>query len=160
MTVILIIGIKESANFNSVIVVVKVAVLLVFIGLGANYIFGHRAEAVANWTPFLPPNTGVYGAFGWSGIATAAGVIFFAYIGFDAVSTAAQEAKNPKRDMPIGILGSLVICTILYILVAGVLTGLVKYTQLRRSRPDCDRHRHDGSKLGQQAREARRDLRT
>jgi APA family basic amino acid/polyamine antiporter len=130
VTVILIIGIKESANFNSVIVVVKVAVLLVFIGLGANYIFGHWGDAVANWTPFLPPNTGAYGAFGWSGIATAAGVIFFAYIGFDAVSTAAQEAKNPKRDMPIGILGSLVVCTILYILVAAVLTGLVKYTQL------------------------------
>jgi len=130
VTVVLIIGIKESANFNSIIVVVKVAVLLIFIGLGANYILGHRAEATANWTPFLPPNTGSYGSFGWSGIATAAGVIFFAYIGFDAVSTAAQEAKNPKRDMPIGILGSLVVCTILYILVAVVLTGLVKYTQL------------------------------
>jgi APA family basic amino acid/polyamine antiporter len=78
----------------------------------------------------LPPNAGHYGEFGWSGIATAAGVIFFAYIGFDAVSTAAQEAKNPKRDMPIGILGSLAICTVLYILVAGVLTGLVKYTSL------------------------------
>jgi len=111
-------------------VIVKVAVLLVFLGLGANYILGHRAQAVANWTPFLPANTGHYGDYGWSGIATAAGIIFFAYIGFDAVSTAAQEAKNPKRDMPIGILGSLVICTILYILVVGVLTGLVKYTDL------------------------------
>ena len=130
VTAILVYGIKESANFNSLIVVVKVCVLLVFIALGTNYILGHRAEAVANWTPFLPPNTGHYGDFGWSGIATAAGVIFFAYIGFDAVSTAAQEAKNPKRDMPIGILGSLVICTVLYILVAGVLTGLVKYTNL------------------------------
>src|SRR5437868_5295217 len=130
VTVILVIGIKESANFNSVIVVVKVAVLLVFIGLGVRYILAHRAEAVANWTPFLPPSTGGYGNFGISGIATAAGIIFFAYIGFDAVSTAAQEAKNPRRDMPIGILGSLVICTILYILVAGVLTGLVKYTNL------------------------------
>ena len=130
VTVILIIGIKESANLNSVIVVIKVAVLLVFIGLGANYIMGHHAEAMANWHPFIPPNTGSYGNFGWSGIATAAGVIFFAYIGFDAVSTAAQEAKNPARDMPIGILGSLAICTILYILVAGILTGLVKYTNL------------------------------
>ncbi|MBV8206325.1 MAG: amino acid permease [Acidobacteria bacterium] len=130
VTIILVIGIKESANFNSFIVVVKVCVLLIFLGLGANYIFGHMTEARANWTPFLPANTGEYGNFGWSGIATAAGVIFFAYIGFDAVSTAAQEAKNPRRDMPIGILGSLVICTILYILVAAVLTGLVKYTNL------------------------------
>ena len=130
VTAILVIGIKESANLNSLIVIVKVAVLLVFLGLGANYILGHRAQAVANWTPFLPANTGHYGDYGWSGIATAAGIIFFAYIGFDAVSTAAQEAKNPKRDMPIGILGSLAICTILYILVAGVLTGLVKYNGL------------------------------
>ena len=130
VTVILVIGIKESANFNSLIVVVKVCVLIVFLGIGTNYIMGHRAEAMANWTPFLPQNGGHYGDFGWSGIATAAGVIFFAYIGFDAVSTAAQEAKNPRRDMPIGILGSLVICTILYILVAAVLTGLVKYTAL------------------------------
>jgi basic amino acid/polyamine antiporter, APA family len=130
VTAVLVIGIKESANFNSFIVIVKICVLLVFIGLGANYILGHRAEAVVNWTPFLPPNTGHYGNFGWSGIATAAGVIFFAFIGFDQVSTAAQESKNPARDMPIGILGSLAICTILYILVAGVLTGLVKYTSL------------------------------
>ena len=130
VTVILVIGIKESANFNSLIVIIKVCVLLVFIGLGLNYILGHRSEAIGNWTPFLPSNTGHYGDFGWSGIATAAGIIFFAYIGFDAVSTAAQESKNPKRDMPVGILGSLVICTILYILVAGVLTGLVKYTSL------------------------------
>jgi APA family basic amino acid/polyamine antiporter len=130
VTVVLVIGIKESANLNSLIVVVKVCVLIVFLILGGYYILGHRAEAAANWTPFLPENTGHYGDFGWSGIATAAGVIFFAYIGFDAVSTAAQEAKNPKRDMPIGILGSLIICTILYILVAAVLTGLVKYTAL------------------------------
>jgi basic amino acid/polyamine antiporter, APA family len=111
-------------------VIVKVCVLLVFIGIGANFILNHRAMADMNWTPFLPPNKGHYGQFGWSGIATAAGVIFFAYIGFDAVSTAAQEAKNPKRDMPIGILGSLAVCTILYILTAVVLTGLVKYTSL------------------------------
>ena len=130
VTAVLVYGIKESANLNSLIVVVKVCVLLIFLGLGGNYILGHRAEAAANWTPFLPPNGGHYGDFGWSGIATAAGVIFFAYIGFDAVSTAAQEAKNPKRDMPIGILGSLAICTVLYILVALVLTGLVKYSNL------------------------------
>ena len=130
VTAILVIGIKESADFNSFIVVVKVCVLLVFIGLGFNYILGHRSEAITNWTPFLPPNLGHYGDFGWSGIARAAGIIFFAYIGFDAVSTAAQESKNPKRDMPIGILGSLVICTILYVVVAGVLTGLVKYSSL------------------------------
>lgn len=130
VTLILVIGIKESANFNSAIVVIKVCVLLIFLGLGANYIFGHWSEAMSNWTPFLPKNTGQYGDFGWSGISTAAGIIFFAYIGFDAVSTAAQEAKDPKRDMPRGILGSLIICTILYILVAAVLTGLVKYTSL------------------------------
>ena len=130
VTIILVIGIKESANFNSFIVIIKLCVLLIFIGLGANYILAHWNQAVTNWTPFLPPNTGEYGNFGISGIATAAGIIFFAYIGFDAVSTAAQEAKNPARDMPIGILGSLVICTILYILTAGILTGLVKYTDL------------------------------
>ena len=130
VTVILVIGIKESANFNSFIVIIKVCVLLIFLFLGGTYILAHRSEAIANWTPFLPPNTGSYGDFGISGIATAAGIIFFAYIGFDAVSTAAQEAKNPARDMPIGILGSLVICTVLYIAVAAVLTGLVKYTNL------------------------------
>jgi basic amino acid/polyamine antiporter, APA family len=130
MTTILVIGIKESANLNSFIVVVKVCVLLIFIGLGAAYITKHTALASSNWTPFVPPNEGEFGKYGWTGVIRAAGVIFFAYIGFDAVSTAAQEAKNPKRDMPIGILGSLVVCTILYILVAGVLTGLVKYTTL------------------------------
>jgi APA family basic amino acid/polyamine antiporter len=130
VTAILVIGIKESANFNSFIVIVKVAVLLVFIGLGTSYIMGHRELAAANWHPFIPPNLGEFGKFGWSGIARAAGVIFFAYIGFDAVSTAAQEARKPERDMPIGILGSLVICTVLYILVSGVLTGLVKYDTL------------------------------
>ena len=130
VTIILVIGIKESANFNSFIVIVKVCVLLIFLGLGVNYLMAHGSQASANWTPFIPPNNGGFGKYGWSGIVRAAGVIFFAYIGFDAVSTAAQEAKNPKRDMPIGILGSLVICTILYILVAGVLTGLVNYKQL------------------------------
>ncbi|HEX4785874.1 MAG TPA: amino acid permease [Candidatus Sulfotelmatobacter sp.] len=134
-TAILVIGIKESVTLTSLVVVVKICVLLVFIGIGANYISEHRAEAVANWTPFLPSNTGHYGDFGWSGIATAAGVIFFAFIGFDQVSTAAQESRNPVRDLPIGILGSLAICTVIYILVAGVLTGLVKYTSLDAPAP-------------------------
>jgi APA family basic amino acid/polyamine antiporter len=129
-TAILVIGIKESANFNSAIVIIKVAVLIVFIGIGTNFLFNHPELIRANWHPFIPPNTGAFGEFGMSGILRAAGIIFFAYIGFDAVSTAAQEAKNPEKDMPIGILGSLVICTVLYILVAGVLTGLVNYTNL------------------------------
>src|SRR5256714_10013028 len=135
VTVILVIGIKESANFNSFIVIIKVCVLLVFLALGGAYILSHWSEAVANWHPFLPPNTGNYGAFGISGIATAAGIIFFAYIGFDAVSTAAQEAKNPSRDMPIGILGSLAICTIIYIGVAIVLLGIVPYQRLNVADP-------------------------
>ena len=129
-TIILVIGIKESANFNSAIVIIKVAVLLVFLGIGANFLLGHPDLMRVNWHPFIPPNTGKFGEYGISGILRAAGIIFFAYIGFDAVSTAAQEAKNPERDMPIGILGSLAICTVLYILVAGVLTGLVNYTTL------------------------------
>jgi APA family basic amino acid/polyamine antiporter len=130
VTAILVIGIKESADLNSAIVIVKVAVLLVFIGLGINYLLTHKELALHNWQPFLPPNEGAFGKYGWSGVARAAGVIFFAYIGFDAVSTAAQEAKRPERDMPIGILGSLLICTVLYILVSGTLTGLVKYVSL------------------------------
>ena len=124
VTLLLVIGIKESANVNSVIVIVKVAVVLAVIVAGAAFV--NRA----NWHPFIPANQGSFGAFGLSGIARAAGVIFFAYIGFDAVSTAAQEAKNPQRDMPIGILGSLVICTILYVAVSLVMVGLVPYTQL------------------------------
>jgi basic amino acid/polyamine antiporter, APA family len=126
-TTILVIGIKESANFNSFIVGVKLIVLFIFIGLGGWTLMHHPALIAANWHPFLPPNTGTFGEYGWSGALRASGVIFFAYIGFDAVSTAAQEAKNPKRDMPMGILGSLAICTVLYILVAMVLTGLVNY---------------------------------
>ncbi|HEX5436082.1 MAG TPA: amino acid permease [Gemmatimonadaceae bacterium] len=135
VTAILVIGIRESANFNNIIVLVKVIVLLVFIGLGGYFLMEHTAVAKANWTPFIPPNTGSFGSYGWSGVARAAGVIFFAYIGFDAVSTAAQEAKNPQRDMPIGILGTLVICTILYILVAAVLTGLVAFKNLNVADP-------------------------
>jgi APA family basic amino acid/polyamine antiporter len=127
---ILIVGIKESANFNSAIVIVKVAIVLVFIGIGGYYILQHPDIAKANWSNFIPENTGTYGQFGISGIATGAAVVFFAYIGFDAVSTAAQEAKNPQKDMPIGILGSLAVCTVLYIVVAGILTGMVNYSQL------------------------------
>lgn len=125
----LVIGIKESARFNNVMVIVKVAVILLFIAIGFTFVKG------ANWKPFIPPNTGEFGHFGWSGIFRAAGVIFFAYIGFDAVSTAAQESKNPKKDMPIGIMGSLGISTILYILVAIVLTGIVSYTYLNVADP-------------------------
>lgn len=129
-TTVLIIGIRESANFNTFIVIVKVAVLLVFIGIGASTLIHHPELLKANWHPFVPPNLGHFGQFGWSGVGRGAAVIFFAYIGFDAVSTAAQEAKNPSRDMPIGILGSLAICTVLYILVGLVLTGLVNYRYL------------------------------
>jgi len=130
VTTVLVIGIKESANLNTGIVIVKVSIVLLFIGIAAVYLIKHPAVAAANWHPFIPANTGTYGNFGWSGIATGAAVVFFAYIGFDAVSTAAQEARNPQRDMPIGILGSLVICTVLYILVAWLLTGVVSYTRL------------------------------
>jgi APA family basic amino acid/polyamine antiporter len=135
ITVILVIGIKESANLNSAIVMIKLSIVLVFIGVVGFYGLKHPALFMAHWHPFIPPNTGVTGEFGWSGIARGAGVIFFAYIGFDAVSTAAQEAKNPQRDMPIGILGSLIICTVLYILVSALLTGVVSYTTLNVSDP-------------------------
>lgn len=121
VSTLLIIGIQESARANAVIVVVKVSVVLVVIAVGFSYI------NPANHIPFIPENTGEFGKFGWSGVLRAAGVIFFAYIGFDAVSTAAQEAKRPQRDMPIGIIGSLIVCTILYVLFAYVLTGMVNY---------------------------------
>ncbi|MCX6268167.1 MAG: amino acid permease [Bacteroidetes bacterium] len=129
LTLLLIIGIRESANFNNIMVIVKVAVIIMFIAIGIAFV------QAGNWHPFIPKNTGVWGHFGWSGVLRGAGVIFFAYIGFDAVSTAAQEAKNPQRDMPIGILGSLSISTVLYILVAIVLTGIVSYTTLNVSDP-------------------------
>jgi len=129
VTMLLIIGIQESATVNSVIVVIKVAVVLAVIVAGGMFV--NRS----NWHPFIPTNTGAFGEFGWSGIFRGAAVIFFAYIGFDAVSTAAQEAKNPQRDMPIGILGSLVICTILYVLVSSVMVGLVPYTKLGVAAP-------------------------
>jgi len=125
----LMIGVKESANANTALVVVKALVLVVFIAVGASYV------RRANLTPFIPPNAGAFGSFGWSGVLRGAGVMFFAYIGFDAVSTAAQEARNPGRDMPIGILGSLAICTLLYIGVAIVLIGIVPYTELNVADP-------------------------
>ena len=123
------VGIRQSARFNSLVVVIKVVVILLFIGFGVWYVNG------ANWEPFIPENTGQFGRFGWSGVLQAAGIIFFAYIGFDAVSTAAQEAKNPQRDMPIGIMGSLLICTVLYVAVAAVLTGMVPYAELDSPAP-------------------------
>jgi APA family basic amino acid/polyamine antiporter len=126
---ILVIGIRESAKANNVMVILKLAVVVLFV------IFGLQYVNAGNWKPFIPPSSGEFGQFGWSGVFRGAGLIFFAYIGFDVVSTAAQEAKNPQRDMPIGILGSLVICTLLYVLVALTLTGLVKYDQLNVAHP-------------------------
>lgn len=125
MSLLLIKGTKESATVNGFIVALKVAVVLIFIVLGWKYI------NESNYVPYIPDNTGTFGEFGFSGIIRAAAIVFFAYIGFDAVSTAAQEAKNPKRDMPIGILGSLAICTVLYILFAHVMTGVTSYTTFR-----------------------------
>jgi basic amino acid/polyamine antiporter, APA family len=130
VTTVLVIGIKESANLNNAIVMLKVSIVLVFIGVAGYFVLHHPEIASKNWHPFIPPNTGNFGEYGWSGVARGAGVIFFAYIGFDAVSTAAQETRNPQRDMPIGILGSLIICTVLYIAVSGLLTGVVSYTAL------------------------------
>jgi APA family basic amino acid/polyamine antiporter len=129
LSTLLVIGIRESAGFNNFIVAVKLIVILLFIGFGLSFI------DTSNWKPFVPPNTGEYGHFGISGILRGAAVIFFAYIGFDAVSTAAQEAKNPQRDMPVGILGSLLICTLLYVLVSAVLTGIMSYTELNVPAP-------------------------
>lgn len=122
MSLLLIKGTRESALVNGLIVALKLAVVLIFIFLGWKYI---NAD---NYNPYIPDNTGEFGVFGFSGIIRAAAIVFFAYIGFDAVSTAAQEAKNPKKDMPIGILGSLAICTVLYILFAHVMTGVTSYT--------------------------------
>jgi APA family basic amino acid/polyamine antiporter len=123
------VGIKQSAIFNTVIVAIKVTVVILFILIGVSHI------NPANWHPFIPPNTGEFGHYGLSGVMAAAGVIFFAYIGFDAISTAAQETRNPQRDMPIGILASLVICTVLYVITATVLTGMVSYKELDVAAP-------------------------
>ena len=122
------VGIKQSAFVNSIIVAIKVTVILMFVGFGAMYV---NAD---NWVPFIPENTGP-GQFGMDGVVRAAAIVFFAYIGFDAVSTAAGEAQNPQRDMPRGILGSLVICTVIYIAVCAVLTGMLPYPQLGTAQP-------------------------
>jgi basic amino acid/polyamine antiporter, APA family len=120
----LVIGIRQSARANTALVVIKTLVLVAFVAVGVSYV---RRE---NLTPFVPPNTGEFGSFGWSGVLRGAGIIFFAFIGFDAVSTAAQEARRPQRDMPLGMLLSLAICTVLYIAVAVVLLGIVPYARL------------------------------
>jgi APA family basic amino acid/polyamine antiporter len=125
MSMLLIRGTKESANVNAFIVALKVTVVLIFIILGWQFI---NPE---NYVPYIPENTGSFGHYGWSGVVRAAAIIFFAYIGFDAVSTAAQEAKNPRKDMPIGILVSLGICTVLYILFAHVMCGLANYKEFQ-----------------------------
>ncbi len=129
LTALLVKGIRESTFVNSFIVTLKIVLILVVIGTGIAFI--NRS----NWTPFVPPNSGRFGEFGWSGVMRGAAVVFFAYIGFDAVSTAAQESRNPSRDMPIGILGSLVVCSVLYVLMALVLTGIVPYTRLNVADP-------------------------
>jgi APA family basic amino acid/polyamine antiporter len=122
-------GVRQSARINNIIVVIKVTVILLFIAFGISYI------DVGNWTPYIPENTGEFGRYGWSGILRAAGVVFFAYLGFDALSTAAQETRNPQKDMPKGILISLVICAVLYVIVTAVLTGMVNYKELHVDAP-------------------------
>ncbi|MFO1242088.1 MAG: amino acid permease [Rickettsiales bacterium] len=123
VTILLVIGVSESAKVNNIIVAIKTTVVVMFVVIGFFYVDTH------NWTPFIPENEGP-GRYGWDGIFRAAGIIFFAYVGFEAVSTAAQEAKNPQKDMPFGILGSLFICTLLYMATSAVLTGIVPYTDL------------------------------
>src|SRR5213596_2947004 len=129
MSAVLVIGIRESARVNSVIVILKVAIVLLVVFVSLSHL------SRANWTPFIPPNTGEWGTYGWSGVLRGAGLVFFAYIGFDTVSTAAQESKNPQRDMPIGILGSLAVCTLLYVVVSAVLVGVVRYGDLNIAAP-------------------------
>jgi APA family basic amino acid/polyamine antiporter len=146
VTLLLVLGVRASARVNTVIVVIKVAVILVVIGAGGLFL---QSEL---WHPFVPENTGEFGSFGWSGVLRGAAVIFFAYIGFDAVSTAAQESKQPQRDMPIGLLGSLLVCTVLYVLVSGVMVGLRPYQELNDPAPmalavDAARDRAAGSAL-------------
>ncbi|RZK19086.1 MAG: amino acid permease [Hymenobacter sp.] len=127
LTAIIIRGTSGSAWFNALVVFLKVSVVLVFIALGWQYI------DPANYHPYIPANTGTFGEFGWSGVLRGAGVVFFVFIGFDIVATMAQETKNPQRNMPIGILGSLIVCTILFVLFGYVLTGLANYTEFKNS---------------------------
>jgi APA family basic amino acid/polyamine antiporter len=135
VTALLVIGIKESATVNNIVVFIKVGVLCIFLVAGLVFLMNSPGRWAENWSTFVPENKGEFGVFGLSGILTGAGVIFFAYIGFDAVSTAAQESKNPQRDLPIGILLSLAICTVFYIAVASVLTGIVHYDTLNVAAP-------------------------
>jgi len=129
LTILLVRGTRESARINNLMVAIKLVVIVAFIGVGISHV------SVDNWRPFVPPNTGPFGSFGWSGVLHGASIVFFTYIGFDAVSNCAQEARRPQRDMPIGILGALVISTILYVLVAGVLVGIVPYRELNVAAP-------------------------
>jgi APA family basic amino acid/polyamine antiporter len=130
LTVLLVLGVSESAKVNNIIVAIKMAVIIAFILIVGWYVIQHFDALKSNWDPFIPPPSGEKGEFGWSGILRAASIVFFAYIGFEAVSTAGQEAKNPKKDMPFGIIGSLLVCTILYILVSIVMTLVVNYKML------------------------------
>lgn len=123
LSLILMRGTSGSSKFNDLMVTLKIAVVLAFIGIGFKYI------NTDNLTPFIPANTGVFGEYGWSGILRGAAIVFFAYIGFDAVSTAAQETKNPRRNMPIGIMGSLIVCSVLYMVFSLVMTGVVNYKE-------------------------------
>ena len=148
VTTILIIGIKESANFNTGIVFVKLIAVVTFIAVALPFVLKRPELVHTNWHTFLPPNTGTFGSYGWSGVFRGAAVVFFAYIGFDAVSTAAQEARNPQKDMPVGILGSLIICTILYIIVSGLLTATVHYSRLNIGAPVSLAIRETGVKWG------------
>ncbi|HRE43003.1 MAG TPA: amino acid permease [Terricaulis sp.] len=129
MMLLLIVGVSESATVNNIIVFIKVAVIVAFCVVGAQYV------NPANWQPFIPAPTGNPGEFGWDGVMRAATIVFFAYIGFEAVSTAAGEAKNPQKDMPFGILGSLAICTVLYMATSAVLTGVIPFTKLNVAAP-------------------------
>ncbi|WP_260581736.1 amino acid permease [Sphingopyxis sp. PET50] len=130
LAVLLVVGVSESAKFNNAIVAIKVSVIVAFIIIGGAIAISNFGELKANWDPFIPAATGKDGEFGWGGILRAASIVFFAYIGFEAVSTAGQEAKNPAKDMPFGLLGSLFVCTLLYILVSVVLTLVVNYKNL------------------------------
>ncbi len=138
VSILLIVGIQESARTNAVIVALKVSVVILFILFGWAYI------QTKNYHPYIPPNTGQFGHYGWSGILRGAGIVFFAFIGFDAVSTAAQEARNPQKDMPIGIIGSLALCTVLYVLFAHTLTGIVPFMELNTEAPVAVAVNHTG----------------
>ncbi len=129
LSTLLIFGVEKSSKVNAALVAIKIAVVLIFIAIGFAYV------NEANFEPFIPENRGSFGDFGWSGVLRASGIVFLAYIGFDAVATTAQEVKNPQRDLPIGIIGSLAVCTLLYVLFSGVLVGMVPYLDLNVSAP-------------------------